>query len=68
MICLLVAILARSRTVLDTAAIVAVRFELLDALRADGAVLFYGQNRFTSLADSSVRGAKTAVSKGGSAT
>lgn len=61
--CLLVTILARSRTVLDAAALVAMFFELLDTLRANGAVLVHGKKPFTPFADSSVRGANTAVNK-----
>lgn len=38
-------------------------FELLGALRADGAVLVHGKKSFIPFADSSVRGAKTAVSE-----
>jgi hypothetical protein len=58
---LLVANLTPGRTVLDASALVATFSGLLDALRANSAVLVYGEDRFVGFTDNSVRGAKTAV-------
>jgi hypothetical protein len=60
---LLVAFLTLGRTVLDASALVAMIPKLLDALRADRALLVHFEGRFVCFAGNSVRGAKTAVNK-----
>jgi hypothetical protein len=59
----LVAFLTPGRTVLDASALVAMFSGLLDALRANSAVLVQGDHPFVGFAESSVRGTEVSVNK-----